>query len=84
MSMKSEYVEFPVPAGYELPEGVNTGEDFDTVATFRMKEDGTICLISIDDFPVQGETETIEENTEPKDKRGIADALRAKAYPQAG
>lgn len=51
--MKSKPVEFSAPAGV-VPEGTEANEEFDAVATFRVKESGTICLVKIGevDMPV--------------------------------
>ncbi len=47
-------VEFDPPKGFVLPEGVQAGEEFDLVCTFRTKQDGKICLTQLGDTKMPG------------------------------
>lgn len=51
--MKSKRVEFQVPQGV-VPEGTEAGEDFDLVSTFRLKGDGSCCLVQMGDVKMPG------------------------------
>lgn len=54
MSESNEsYIEFDAPEGFELPEGVEVGKEFDLVATFKVKEDGEMCLQKVGGLPVK-------------------------------
>ncbi len=35
------YPEFPMPMGYKAPEGKESGEVFEELASFKIKPDGT-------------------------------------------
>jgi hypothetical protein len=48
----SDYPEFPVPDGFTPPEGTQTGEPFQALGTFRVKSDGSMCLLAVDGSPV--------------------------------
>lgn len=52
--MRSKRVEFTPPEAFALPEGVAPDEDFDMVATFRVKQGGTVCLVAIGDVKMPG------------------------------
>ena len=61
------YPEFEVPTGYKAPEGVKPGDTFEELATFRMKPDGSMCLVEVAGVTVGGKSkeEAIEEEVEP-------------------
>ncbi len=52
--MKSKRVEFSLPEGFQIPEGLTTGEEFDAVSTYRLKPDGTVCLVMLGDVKMPG------------------------------
>jgi hypothetical protein len=59
---------FPIPDGFQLPEGKLEGETFDQVATFKV-EDGQITMSAMGGIPIEGyeqeeETEEVEEDGE--------------------
>jgi hypothetical protein len=58
----SSYVEFDPPAGYEAPEGAIVDQDFDGLATFRVKSNGKMCLIKVGGLPV-GKSQAPEKST---------------------
>lgn len=68
--MNTKKVEFEPPTGFTLPEGVGRGDDFDAVCTFRVKEDGTICLTRLGDTPMPGYGE------KPERKRAYTDVAQ--------
>lgn len=48
-------VEFKPPAGFAVPEGSNeSGQEFEAMATFRVKANGQLCLVAIGDNPMPG------------------------------
>jgi len=51
--MKSQRVEFRPPAG-SVPEGVQANEEFDMVCSFRVKDDGNVCLVMFGDEQMPG------------------------------
>lgn len=57
---------FPLPAGFELPEGVEEGQDFDAVATFSL-ENGTLTVKAVEGAPIEGyeDPDAAQEPTEP-------------------
>jgi hypothetical protein len=46
--MRTKRVEFAPPEG-SVPEGLGAGEDFDLVCTFRVKDNGEVCLVKFGD-----------------------------------
>ncbi len=62
----SNYPEFPVPKDFSPPEGTQTGEPFQALGTFRIKSDGSMCLLAVDGSAVStGEQEPDESQQEP-------------------
>lgn len=53
-------VDFPIPDGYELPSGTKPGDEFTAVGTFRLDEDGDLCLTKLEGIPVSAEAELPE------------------------
>lgn len=51
--MSSRRIEFEAPPGV-VPEGSKSGDEFDAVCTFRVKSDGTVCLVQIADEKMPG------------------------------
>jgi len=43
-----------MPKGFTLPEGTGTGEQFDEMATFRVKPNGNLCLVAVGDHKLPG------------------------------
>lgn len=41
-------IEFDAPDGFVLPEGKAVGDDFELMATIRMKPDGRLCIVELD------------------------------------
>lgn len=46
-------VEFTAPKGV-VPEGTSSGEEFDLVCTFRVKDSGQVCLTMMGDSKMPG------------------------------
>lgn len=47
-------IEFTPPKGMAIPEGKGSGDTFDSIATFRIKPDGKMCLVAIGDHKLPG------------------------------
>lgn len=56
-------ISFPLPAGFELPDDVKEGQDFDAVATFSLSE-GSLTLKALEGAPVDSAEDTAMEGTE--------------------
>lgn len=52
-TVTTKRVEFVPPNG-ATPEGTQAGEEFDAVCTFRVKDNGQICLIQLGDVQMPG------------------------------
>lgn len=52
--MTAKRIEFPAPQGLTLPEGLKAGDTFDKLSTFRLKPNGSMCLVKIGDTPMPG------------------------------
>lgn len=48
-----DYLDFPKPAGLELPEGTQEGSEVDMLATFHVKGD-KLCLTAVEGIPIEG------------------------------
>ncbi len=47
-------VTFTAPSSFSMPEGVQMGETFDSVCTFRVEKDGKLCLVKLGDSDMAG------------------------------
>jgi hypothetical protein len=47
-------VEFHPPKGIALPEGKKAGDRFESMATFQIKGNGTLCLVAIGEQKMPG------------------------------
>lgn len=78
MAKDSAYVEFPLPEGFVLPEGVEEDEDFNSVCTLRVKPGGQVmCLKSVEGVEVTPSTES--KTIIPEEKStgsGMVEAFR--------
>lgn len=62
-------VEFKAPEGFTLPEGKQAGDTFEEVATFKIKPDGSLCLVELGDVKMPGYGEDTSDDAQyPKDK----------------
>ncbi len=81
----SDYPEFPVPDGFTPPEGTQTGEPFQSLGTFRLKSDGTMCLLAVDGSPVTsggGDQDQDQGGAEQPPEAAPAGAAPPAAPPQ--
>lgn len=76
--MDTKKVEFPVPRGFQTPEGMQKGSRFDAVCTFEVK-DGTLCMVMLGETPMPGYDKGGEQN-HPKPDYGEY----SKSMPQPG
>ncbi len=65
-------IEFTPPAGV-VPEGTGSGEEFDLVCTFRVKDSGMVCLTEMGDVEMPG----YSEDSEPKGQSDYSDEAKA-------
>jgi len=49
---QAKYPEFPAPEGFVPPPEIEPGEEFEALGTFKMKDDGRVCLVAMDGVPV--------------------------------
>lgn len=47
-------IEFDPPEGFSLPEGKAVNDDIEVMATVRMKPDGRLCLVAVNDERMPG------------------------------
>lgn len=47
-------IEFELPDGLSIPEGVEDGDEFDALATIQLKSGGKGCLVALDDYRMPG------------------------------
>lgn len=47
-------IEFDPPEGFTLPEGKAVGDDIELMATVRVKPDGRLCLVALNDERMPG------------------------------
>lgn len=55
-------IEFKPPKGFMLPEGKQSGEQFESMATFQIKANGDLCLVAIGDSKMPGYEEKQESS----------------------
>lgn len=48
-------ISFPIPEGFQVPEGVQDGQEFDAVGTF-VASNGSLSIKAVDDMPLKGES----------------------------
>lgn len=65
-----EYLDFPKPAGLELPEGTKDGSEVDMLASFAVKG-SDLCLKAVEGIPIPGQAQ--EGMPEPKDFQGAVE-----------
>lgn len=41
-------LDFAIPDGFDVPDGVKPGDDFQALGTFKIKDDSTMCLVAVD------------------------------------
>lgn len=58
------------PDGFDMPEGVKVGKEFEAVASLTMTKDGRICLKKLDGIEIGGEKEEGEDESDEKDAGG--------------
>lgn len=46
-------VEFQTPSDFHVPAGIQPGDQFDAVGTFRMKDANTMCLVELEGSTVK-------------------------------
>jgi len=47
-------VEFKIPDGYTVPEGTESGGEWQEMAKFRLKKNGQMCLVAIGEHKMPG------------------------------
>lgn len=62
----SKKIEFKPPPEYKAPEGKQSGDEFEDVATFKIKPDGTLCLTMIGDIEMPGYDNKAEDKVESR------------------
>ena len=79
-------VHLDVPEGFEIPEGIKAGERFEAMSTYRLKENGQICLEAIEGNWLPGEDgETAsEEEAEGSEEEGEYGPDKGKEGPAMG
>lgn len=64
---KAEYPEFTAPDGFNPPEGTKPGEEFDALGTFKLQDDGSVCLVAVDGVKLKPEAEKESPSEEAKE-----------------
>jgi hypothetical protein len=70
--MNTKRVSF-TPPDNSVPEGSGSGEDFDLVCTFRVCQNGEVCMTRFGDFPMEG----AEHQTAPAKSRSYDEDAQA-------
>ncbi len=74
--------EFMPPQGFEVPEGTKPGDEFQSVASLKVDEDGKLCLLSLDGAEFAGAKE--EESEDAGDEQAEDDSEAAPEQPEGG
>ena len=72
--MEKESIEFMAPEGMEMPEGLNPGDTFESMATVQLGEDGELYLKALDGMAL-GSAEEEEEEEEGEDEGGESEMM---------
>ena len=64
---------FSIPQGFQIPDGVEPGQTFETVATVTLGKDGMLSLAALDGAAIETE--------EPKDDKSAKAETSAQANP---
>lgn len=54
-------MKFTLPTGFEIPAGVEPGQDFDAVVTLSLADDGSVTVVTLDGAPVEDIEEEVED-----------------------
>lgn len=60
----AKLVEFTPPKGLAVPENKAEGDTFESMATFRIKKGGRMCLVAIGDYEMPGYIDKPDEGSE--------------------
>jgi hypothetical protein len=71
-NMEKESIEFMAPEGMEMPEGLNPGDTFESMATVQLGEDGELYLKALDGMAL-GSAEEEEEEDEGGESEMMAE-----------
>lgn len=71
---KSKRIEFDIPEGFVVPEGVSANGQFEALATIQLKEDGRACLVAVDGYRMPGYQ---EEDSDSDDEQSYSSAASA-------
>lgn len=71
--MEKESIEFMAPEGMEMPEGLNPGDTFESMATVQLGEDGELYLKALDGMALGSAEE--EEEEEGEDEGGESEMM---------
>jgi hypothetical protein len=44
---KSKRIEFDLPDGFTLPDSISSSDEFEALATVKLKDDGSACLVAL-------------------------------------
>jgi hypothetical protein len=64
---KSKRVEFELPKDFSQPD-ISTNGEFDALATIKIKDDGSACLVALDGHRMPGYTEEDESGPDSDNK----------------
>lgn len=68
-SLLNPMIYVDAPDGFEMPEGVKTGQKFEAVATLTIGEDGRICIKELDGVEIGSEKEEDDgDDNKPEDE----------------
>ena len=76
---------FPVPKDFQLPDGVNEGQEFSAVGTFVL-QGGELTLKAVDDAPIEGyeddeEDEPMSQEEPMDDEESFTSAVEKRMGP---
>ena len=75
-------IEFKPPKEYHAPEGKGDGDEFEELVKFKIKKDGSLCLVEIGEVPMPGYKDD-EGEDKPPDSRGYVQNMMQMANPAA-
>lgn len=73
-----------VPEGFDVPEGIKPGDTFEAMSTYRLKEDGGLCLEAVEGNELPGKKEESSEEMEDEGEEEYAEEEGEQEMPEKG
>lgn len=72
---------FPIPEGFEIPEGLKEGDTFEAMAELQVESDGKVSIVSLEGCECEDEMDGEDDESEDeygKGKGGFVNQIELK------